>query len=451
MNQNNKLIGYYQWGKKVQPNRLPQSALNYDSLDGTLKQISGSWVYKGEWNGTINKNMFAEARYGEFGYYFPLLANSDTTAPEIFDNQKTLLTGADQKEQTDRRRLQATGSVTYFKDGWGGTHNFKVGGEMLFEYGWYGYTQVASNNQRYTIGTNGAFSQVQMYAPTALQVGSLGDGPSGNLLSVDRVNTKDFFVTDQYTVGRATFNLGVRYDGYDVYMPDQTQLAYTFPSGLAIPAANCGSDPKFCETHFVKWNSFVPRIGMTYDLMGTGKTVLKFNYGMYRFNPGVGVAASANPNQATKSVTYSWTDTKVCATCIPGDRLYEKGEETATDRAGAVGDHQRRSEHRAAVLTSGDRLPRAAAHRGRRRARRVRVLHGEEPDRHVPAESSGVGLHRAVQRRRSGSGRHHRQRRRPEPDRVWHSDGQTLGRLRPTTRSCRTRRTMAPTRRSSSR
>ena len=49
----------------------------------------------------------------------------------------------------------------------------------------------------------------------------------------------------------------------------------------------------------------MPRIGATYDLSGTGKTVLKANYGMYRFNPGVGVAASANPNQATKSVTYN--------------------------------------------------------------------------------------------------------------------------------------------------
>src|SRR5215471_6629744 len=305
VNQNNKLIGYYQWGQKVQPNRLPQSALNYTALDGTLKQISGSWIYKGEWNGTINKNMFAEARYGGFGYYFPLLANSDVTTPEIFDNKQTLLIGADQKEQTDRRRLQATGSVTYFKDGWGGTHNFKVGGEMLFEYGWYGYTQVASGNQRTTIGTNGVPSSFAFYAPTATQVGSLGDGPSGNLLSVDRVNTRDFFLTDQYTVGRATLNLGVRYDHYDVFTPDQTQLAYSFPTGVNIPAASCSTNTAFCETHYLQWNSFVPRIGATYDLFGTGKTVLKANYGMYRFNPGVGVAASANPNQATKSITYS--------------------------------------------------------------------------------------------------------------------------------------------------
>jgi hypothetical protein len=321
INQNNKLIGYYQWGQKEQPNRLPQAALNYTSLDGTLSQLSGSWIYKGEWNGTINNKTYVEARYGVFGYYFPLLANSDTTQHEKFDNLNTLLTGADQKEQTDRQRRQATGSVTYFKDGWGGSHNFKLGGELLMETGWYGFTQVASGNIRETIASSGSPSQVQMYAPTALSVGSLGDGPNGNLLSVDKVNTLDWFVTDQWSIGRATLNLGVRYDHYDVYTPDQSQLAYTFPSGLSIAALS------FPEQHYVKWNSFVPRLGATYDLFGTGKTVLKGNYGMYRFNPGVGVAASANPNQQTKSLTYQWLDNKVCATCIPGDKIYQPGEE----------------------------------------------------------------------------------------------------------------------------
>ena len=329
INQNNKLIGYYQWGQKMQPNRLPQAALNYTSLESTLKQISGSWIYKGEWNGTLNKNMFVEARYGVFGYYFPLLANSDTTQHEVFDNAQTLLLGADQKEQTDRRRRQVTGSLTYFKDGWGGSHNFKMGGELLLETGWYGFMQVASGNIRETIASSGLPSTVAMYAPTATQVGSLGDGPKGNLLSIAKVSTTDAFLTDQWTVGRATFNLGVRFDHYDVWTPNQTQLAYTFPSGLSIPSASCSTDPKFCETHYLKWNSVVPRLGMTYDLSRSGKTVVKLNYGMYRFNPGVGVAANANPNQASKSVTYSWSDTKVCPTCIPGDKIYQPGEEGA--------------------------------------------------------------------------------------------------------------------------
>src|SRR5204862_6854745 len=116
-------------------------------------------------------------------------------------------------------------------------------------------------------------------APTATQVGSLGDGPNGNLLSVAKVNTLDGFVTDQYTIGRATMNLGLRFDHYDVFTPDQTQLAYTFPTGLAIPPQS------FPDTHYLKWNSVAPRLGISVDLGGDGKTVLKANWGQYKFNP----------------------------------------------------------------------------------------------------------------------------------------------------------------------
>jgi hypothetical protein len=334
LSKNNKLIGYYQWGQKEQPNRLPSSTNSYQSLDYTLAQLSGSWIYKGEWNGTLNNSTYVEARYGVFGYYFPLIANTDTTKHQIINNQLSQYFNGDQKEQTDRQRRQATGSMTYFKDGLlGGSHNFKFGGEILLETGWYGYTQVASGNIRETIGSNGLPTTVQMYAPTATHVGSLGDGPNGELLSIAKVNTGDFFVTDQYTIKRATLNLGLRFDHYNVFTPEQQQLAYTFPSGVSIPATT------FAETHYLKWNSVVPRLGVSYDLMGDGKTVLKANWGLYKFNPGVGVGANANPNQATKSITYAWSDTKVCPTCIPGNFNYEPGEEdreTARSLSGSV-------------------------------------------------------------------------------------------------------------------
>src|SRR5436190_12798924 len=287
LNQNNKLIGYYQWGQKEQPNRLPSATNNYTSLDATLAQLSGSWIYKGEWNGTLSNSTYVEARYGVFGYYFPLLANTDTTKHQIINNQLAQYFNGDQKEQTDRQRRQMTGSLTYFKDGLlGGTHNFKLGGEMLMETGWYGYTQVASGNIRETIGSNGQPTTVQMYAPTALSVGKNQDGPNGNLLSIAKVSTYDFFVTDQYQVGRASFNLGVRFDHYDVWTPEQSQLPYSYGPLNVLTAT-------FPETHYLNWNAFAPRLGMTYDISGTGKTVAKINYGFYRFNPGVGVAANA--------------------------------------------------------------------------------------------------------------------------------------------------------------
>ena len=127
INQNNKLIGYYQWGQKIQPNRLPSNTNSYTDLGSTLKQISGSWIYKGEWNGTLSRNIYAEGRYGVFGYYFPLLANTDTSNYQVINQQLAQYFNGDQKEQTDRQRRQATGALTFFKDGWGGTHNLKVG------------------------------------------------------------------------------------------------------------------------------------------------------------------------------------------------------------------------------------------------------------------------------------------------------------------------------------
>src|SRR5207245_1212717 len=160
MNQNNKLIGYYQWGQKSQPNRLPSNTFQYASVGPTYKQDSGSWVYKGEWNGTLSSKFYAEARYGVFGYYFPLVANTDTTQPEIINQQLNQYFNGDQKEQTDRHRGQITGAITYFKDGWGGSHNFKIGGEWLDKVGYIGYLQVASGNIRETINTSGLATQV---------------------------------------------------------------------------------------------------------------------------------------------------------------------------------------------------------------------------------------------------------------------------------------------------
>src|SRR5687767_3526538 len=47
INQKNKLISYFQWGQKEQPNRLPFGTYTYASPDQTFMQDSGSWVYKG--------------------------------------------------------------------------------------------------------------------------------------------------------------------------------------------------------------------------------------------------------------------------------------------------------------------------------------------------------------------------------------------------------------------
>ena len=115
INPKNKLIGYCQWGQKQQPNRLTFNTYTHPTPGETFAQDSGAWVYKAEWIGTLSDTLYVEARYGNFGYYFPLIANSDE---QYFwrDTGLQTLVGAGRKTQLDRDRKQWTGAATYLLD-----------------------------------------------------------------------------------------------------------------------------------------------------------------------------------------------------------------------------------------------------------------------------------------------------------------------------------------------
>jgi hypothetical protein len=318
VNPQNKLIGYYQWGQKQQPNRLPFATYTYLSPEQTFKQDSGSWVYKAEWNGTINDKLYVEARYGDFGYYFPLYTNS----PDNFfwhDSGRLVSEGAHQKQQLDRDRKQYTGAATYFWDTDLGSHTFKFGGEFLQEKSWEGFESRRGGTSNIEhIYNNGSSTQVIFGIPTAsCQVGSLSAHDC--LESIAALDQSAAFLNDTWAIGRTTINAGVRYDRYHAWLPEQEQLAGSV--GPVVVEART-----FPETHFFTWNSFAPRVGVVYDFTGSGRTVLKANYGLYWHNPGAGIGANANPNIANKSATYTWVDAN-------GDRRWQPGEETVRTAA----------------------------------------------------------------------------------------------------------------------
>ncbi len=311
VNQKHKLIGYYQWGQKLQPTRLPFATSIYESAGPTFKQDSGSWVWKGEWNGTISDKLYVEARFGDFGYYFPTLANSEESY--FFRDSGTLaIDGAHRKWQLDRDRKQLTGAATYFLDTASGSHTIKFGGEILQEIGWEGFQQGVGGNIEH-VYNNGVSNQVIFRLPTATDSGKLGLGKSGALTSASALDVSSFFINDTWNRGRMTVNAGVRFDHYKSTLPEQQQLAATV--GPASVAALT-----FPETDMFSWSGFAPRVGMVFDLSGTGRTVLKGNYGYYLHNPGVGVGSTANPNTPAKQQTFSWND-------VNGDRRWQPGEQ----------------------------------------------------------------------------------------------------------------------------
>jgi hypothetical protein len=331
LNQKNKLIAYYQWGQKEQPNRLPFATYTYTDPSQTFLQDSGSWVYKGEWNSTVSDKLYLEARYGDFGYYFPLIANSADNF-SWRDSGRAVVEGANQVWQLDRDRKQYNLAATYFLDTSRGSHTFKMGGELLKERSWEGYLQQYGGNIDH-VYSNGVSSTVSFTFPTATDAGKLSAHES--LTAKANLDQIGAFVNDTWSVGRATLNAGFRYDRYRGWLPEQEQLAGSLAAWAPrFPSlANQVTAKTFAGRDFYTWNVAAPRIGVTFDLSGDGKTVLKGNYGLYWHNPGVGVGGNGNPNTAAKQATYNWND-------LNGDRRWQPGEEGAQTSAsleGAIG------------------------------------------------------------------------------------------------------------------
>ena len=198
------------------------------------------------------------------------------------------------------------------------------------------------------------------------------------------------FLNDTWSLGRTTINAGIRWDRYHGWLPEQQQLAASV--GPVVLQAKT-----FPETHFYTWNEIAPRVGVTFDLTGDGKTVLKGNYGLYYHNPGVAVGQNANPNTPGKSETWSWND-------VNGDRRWQAGENitrTAQALEGAIGidpNIKAPSSHR------GGRVDRASAHRHDGPPRRLRLQDRRRPDPVLHPRPRPQRLHRAVQLHRHRCG-----------------------------------------------
>jgi hypothetical protein len=300
LNQANKLVAYLQFGTKQQPHRTDSSnrlgAPVHISGDSTTLQDSPSWVYKGEWNGTLGQNMFAEFRAGQFGYNFGLDSNTEATRYEdLITNE---IRGGGRHWLNKRRRNQYTGAVSHFKDNFaGGSHNFKFGGEYLDESGNILWDQGYADSVIHFLN-NGVANSVRLY----------NSGTS----SQNGLFTTSLFVTDTWTIDRLTLNVGARFDRYRVWLPEQS-----IPVSRFNPVARSFEE----VSEVVAFNQIVPRLGASYDLGGDGKTVLKANWGRFYFNPGVNLADAVNPNTSDQYADMNWVDRN-------GDLVYQAGEET---------------------------------------------------------------------------------------------------------------------------
>ena len=228
-------------------------------------------MHKGEWNGVLSDNSFAEIRAGQYGYDWTNGVNGTGLRYEDIGNNQ--ITGRNRNWARERRRDQVLGSVSYFKNGWGGDHNFKIGGEIFHETTTDIYIDGYEEEIVHVLN-NGVKSEVILFQP--------GD-VDRRLVDLRRVRPRHVARQQQADVQhrRALRSL-------------PRVLAGTGPPGQPLQSHRAAFRRRR-QIRLVEPNP-APRLGMTYDLLGNGKTVLKANYGTYWHNPGADFVFNISPN-----------------------------------------------------------------------------------------------------------------------------------------------------------
>lgn len=138
--------------------------------------------------------------------------------------------------------------------------------------------------------------QYSLFNGTPVQIEEFAT-PLGN--QVSRMRSLGLFAQDQWVVKKLTLNLGLRYDHFNAWVPEQTRPAGYFVSELHVNRIDDAGN----------FNDLSPRLGASYDVFGNGKTAIKGSIGRYLGALGAYFADQSNPAfNLVMQTTRTWSD-----------------------------------------------------------------------------------------------------------------------------------------------
>ncbi|MEO7271097.1 MAG: hypothetical protein ABIX28_13840 [Vicinamibacterales bacterium] len=313
----------------IQPLGCARGASDLNPIETTQRQAAVPGTYDTRWWNTgpnptykigdqwvISDRLLLDVQYAHIGNNFILNFHEDDLATV----QPVLIvgTGLNLRSGSQSVNIRPVDSVNvnanYFLPG-------KLFGDHAFKLG--GYWRDARST---TISHTGGNATARFPNQAAYDTNTCATGTAAGCavaLTRDGYSAYDLtnisiYAQDSLSHQRFSFNLGIRYDRNH----DQV-LAADIPANPILPAllpavSFGGVDPG------IVFNNFSPRLGVTYDVFGTGKTILRGNYARYYGQVGTGgVASQVNPVN-TVTVRYPWVD-------LNGDRFVQAAEVQPTN------------------------------------------------------------------------------------------------------------------------
>ncbi len=316
----NTFIGYYQQGRKQKPKRGLSTLVPPESVRA---QDSMSRMYKGEWQRVLSNRAFLSVNAGNFSLDWPMVVQVDPTVnpPKTFRSTGAVAGAGWIAFSTLRNKPQVKVQSTYYLPTQSkGSHDFKYGFEWLNDSYKYGH-----NGKSGPIRYSYPCGSPSLCNPDRIRFIDTGDsGSYGTDWTVGPNLDKHiaFYAQDRWAPNnKLTFTLGLRFDsqavGYAEAIRKPLITGVDSTGARIFPAStNVAS-----HTFFTNGN-IAPRLGVTYDLTGKGRTVIKGFYGTYYNNLADGFSA-VNPG-GISTAEYNFIDT--------GDHLYHGPQNLGTIR-----------------------------------------------------------------------------------------------------------------------
>ena len=308
---NTMVSAFYFLGSKQKFGRSPGSG--YIESDGFLWNQNNAFTDGGlpgglsklEINHTFSPSFFMSAKAAYYDTGFGLLARGDKTQSYSYNEVAGTVTGTGTDYLSIRPQKTINVDGSYFKTGMGGNHELKFG---------FAYRDVLTNSSSkyngnqivgdwYGPGTGGGDNEAFVYRNGATQY-------AGKYTSL--------YLGDVFTKNRLTVNVGARFDKQAARnLSSEATANVSFP--LLLPTVKYAGD----SGDVISWTDISPRVGMSYALDESRKSVMRLSFARYASQLSYGNVTSLNP-VAVSSLTYGWNDAN-------GDKVAQVSEVNLRD------------------------------------------------------------------------------------------------------------------------